>query len=67
LTFILILLLSGCATVQPNRSAVYHSANETWTVENTTPEEFCKEMIYDPAVTSGVYFQDNTTIQWQNN
>ena len=68
LTFILALVLLGCETLppQPDKTAVYHTANETLTEANTELNDFFDKMIIDESVKSGEYHMNNKTIQWQN-
>ena len=68
LTFILALVLLGCETLppQPDKTAVYHTANETLTEENIELNDFFDKMIIED-IKSGEYYMNNKTIQWQNN
>jgi len=65
-TLILALVLLGCQTLQPDKTAVYHTANETLTEENTELNDFFDKMIIED-IKSGEYYMNNKIIQWQNN
>ena len=51
------LLLCGCETLPepPLNGAIYRTANTTYVVENTTPEEFCNQMVHNPTILEGKY------------
>ena len=56
------LLLFGCETLQPPiNGAIYRTADTTYVVENTTPEEFCNQMVNNSEIIEGAYSDEDIT------
>ena len=65
------IFLMGCETLQqpeipqPDKTAVYHTANGTTTEANTEWENYIDKCYYDETIESGVYYAgNNQTVKW---
>jgi len=56
-------LCAGCETLPepPLNGAIYHTTDTTYVVENTTPEEFCNQMVNNPTILEGAYRDEDIT------
>ena len=67
-TLILASVLLGCETLppQPDKTAVYHTANGTTTEADTLWENFIDKCYYDDSITSAEFYPgNNKTVTWQ--